>query len=90
MAQDRADGHQRDRPGAGHRAGHVPAASTIFTEKSEYGLSSSQYGDMFLPQVALAIAASLLPAGLPGARHGARPRSRGLGRLSCGICDWRS
>jgi hypothetical protein len=25
-----------------------PAASTIFTEKSEYGLSSSQYGTMFL------------------------------------------
>jgi hypothetical protein len=33
-----------------------PAASTIFTSKSEYGLSSSQYGAMFLPQVALAIA----------------------------------
>jgi len=41
-----------------------PAASTIFTSKSEYGLSSSQYGDMFLPQVALAISASLLGAGL--------------------------
>jgi hypothetical protein len=41
-----------------------PAASTIFTEKSEYGLSSSQYGDMFLPQVALAIPASRLGAGL--------------------------
>src|SRR6516164_768595 len=41
-----------------------PAASTIFTEKSEYGLSSSQYGNMFLPQVALAITASLLGAGL--------------------------
>jgi MFS family permease len=41
-----------------------PAASTIFTSKSEYGLSSSQYGAMFLPQVALAIAASLLGAGL--------------------------
>ena len=37
-----------------------PAASTIFTEKSEYGLSSSQYGNMFLPQVALAIVASPL------------------------------
>jgi MFS family permease len=37
-----------------------PAASTIFTEKSEYGLSSSQYGTMFLPQVITAIAASLL------------------------------
>src|SRR5215469_18975876 len=41
-----------------------PALSTIFTSKSEYGLSSSQYGAMFLPQVALAIAASLLGAGL--------------------------
>jgi predicted MFS family arabinose efflux permease len=41
-----------------------PAASTIFTDKSEYGLSSTQYGNMFLPQVALAIAASLLGAGL--------------------------
>lgn len=36
-----------------------PSASTIFTSKSEYGLSNSQYGAMFLPQVALAIAASL-------------------------------
>jgi MFS family permease len=41
-----------------------PAASTIFTEKSQYGLSSSQYGNVFLPQVVLAIAASLLGAGL--------------------------
>ena len=41
-----------------------PALSTIFTSKSEYGLSSSQYGDMFLPQVALAIAVSLLGARL--------------------------
>jgi MFS family permease len=41
-----------------------PAASAIFTDKSEYGLSSTQYGDMFLPQVALAIATSLLGAGL--------------------------
>jgi fucose permease len=44
-----------------------PAASTIFTDKSQYGLSSSQYGNMFLPQVALAITASLL-----GARLGRR------------------
>jgi MFS family permease len=41
-----------------------PAASTIFTDTSEYGLSSSQYGAMFLPQVALAIATSLLGSGL--------------------------
>jgi fucose permease len=41
-----------------------PAASTIFTEKSEYGLSATQYGNMFLPQVVTAIAASLLGAEL--------------------------
>jgi MFS family permease len=41
-----------------------PAASTIFTAKAHYGLSNSQYGAMFLPQVAMAIAASLLGAGL--------------------------
>jgi len=41
-----------------------PAASTIFTDKSEYGLSSSLYGAMFLPQVALAITTSLLGARL--------------------------
>jgi len=39
-----------------------PAASTIFTSKSGYGLSSTQYGNMFLPQVVTAIAASLLGA----------------------------
>jgi fucose permease len=41
-----------------------PAASTIFTSPKFYGLSSSQYGDMFLPQVVLAIAAALLGARL--------------------------
>src|SRR6516165_7163599 len=58
-----------------------PAASTIFTSKSEYGLSSSQYGNMFLPQVALAIAASLLGAGL--ARRITLKRVYLLG-LACG------
>jgi fucose permease len=37
-----------------------PAASSIFTGHHEYGLSTGLYGDMFLPQVALAITASLL------------------------------
>jgi len=37
-----------------------PAASTIFTSPSHYGLSSTQYGAMFLPQVVTAITASLL------------------------------
>jgi fucose permease len=41
-----------------------PAASTIFTSPRYYGLSSAQYGDLFLPQVAAAIAASLLGAEL--------------------------
>ncbi len=37
-----------------------PAASTIFTEPSQYGLSSTQYGTMFLPQVVTAITGALL------------------------------
>jgi MFS family permease len=41
-----------------------PAADTIFTSSSHYGLSSTQYGTMFLPQVVTAITASLLGADL--------------------------
>ena len=37
-----------------------PAASTIFIDPGQYGLSSSQYGAMFLPQGMAAITASLL------------------------------
>jgi MFS family permease len=37
-----------------------PAASTIFTSPHEYDLSNTQYGFLFLPQVATAITASLL------------------------------
>jgi fucose permease len=58
-----------------------PAASTIFTDKSQYGLSSTAYGNMFLPQVAFAIAASLLGAGL--ARRISIKRVYLLG-LACG------
>ena len=36
-----------------------PAASTIFTSPDEYALSSTEYGTLFLPQVVLAVAASL-------------------------------
>jgi MFS family permease len=43
-----------------------PAASTILTDPSEYDLSSTQYGTLFLPQVITAIAAALLGAGLGG------------------------
>jgi predicted MFS family arabinose efflux permease len=48
-----------------------PAASTVFTDPDEYGLSSSQYGAMFLPQVVTAIAGSLLGGGL-ARRYGAK------------------
>ena len=41
-----------------------PAASTIFTDPSEYDLSNTQYAGLFLPQVITAIAASLLGARL--------------------------
>jgi fucose permease len=39
-----------------------PAASAIFTAPSGYGLSSSAYGALFLPQAIAAIASSLLGA----------------------------
>jgi MFS family permease len=41
-----------------------PAASTIFTSAGSYGLSSSQYGAMFVPQMIAAVTASLLSARL--------------------------
>ena len=43
-----------------------PAASTIFTSRSGYGLSAAQYGAMFVPQVIAAILASLGGARLAG------------------------
>jgi MFS family permease len=43
-----------------------PAASTIFTDPSEYDLSNTEYGALFLPQVVTAITAALLGAGLAG------------------------
>jgi MFS family permease len=36
----------------------------VFTNASDYGLSNTEYGGMFVPQAVLAIAASLLGAGL--------------------------
>ena len=41
-----------------------PAASTILTDPTEYDLSNTQYGFLFLPQVITAITAALLGAGL--------------------------
>jgi MFS family permease len=49
-----------------------PAASTIFTAKSSYDLSSSQYGLMFVPQMITAVTAALLGAGLIGPGLAAR------------------
>jgi MFS family permease len=46
-----------------------PAASTILTDPSEYDLSSTQYGVLFLPQVITAITAAVAGAGL-GSRIG--------------------
>jgi MFS family permease len=43
-----------------------PAASTIFTAKGSYDLSSTEYGLMFVPQVITAVTAALLGAGLIG------------------------
>jgi fucose permease len=40
-----------------------PAASAVFTSSSDYGLSSTQYGGMFIPQAIMAIVSSLLGAG---------------------------
>src|SRR5215475_12809682 len=48
-----------------------PAASTILTDPSEYDLSNTQYGTLFLPQVIAAITASLLGASL-GSRFGTK------------------
>jgi MFS family permease len=41
-----------------------PAASAVFTNSSDYGLSSMEYGGMFVPQAVMAIISSLLGAGL--------------------------
>jgi fucose permease len=48
-----------------------PAASTILTDPSEYDLSNTQYGVLFLPQVVTAITAALLGASL-GSRIGTK------------------
>jgi MFS family permease len=59
-----------------------PAASTILTDPDQYGLSSTQYGSLFLPQVVLAIATSLGGAWL-STRAGTKPVY--LAGLGCGL-----
>src|SRR5476649_969531 len=41
-----------------------PAVSAIFTSAAHYGLSTTEYGGMFVPQAVTAIVSSLLGAGL--------------------------
>ena len=41
-----------------------PAASAVFTSPAHYGLTSTEYGGMFVPQAIMAIVASLLAAEL--------------------------
>jgi MFS family permease len=55
-----------------------PAASTIFTAPDAYGLTSTQYGAMFVPQVITAVSASLLGTGLAGRYGGKRVYLGGL------------
>jgi MFS family permease len=40
-----------------------PAASGVFTGAGDYGLSSTEYGGMFVPQAIMAVVSSLLGAG---------------------------
>jgi hypothetical protein len=49
-----------------------PAASTIFTSSSQYGLSNTQYGAMFLPQALVAVGTALAQGRL-AERFGAKP-----------------
>jgi fucose permease len=43
-----------------------PAAASVLTSPEEYGLSSTEYGAMFVPQAILAIVASLMAARFTG------------------------
>jgi hypothetical protein len=54
-----------------------PVASGIFTSRTGYDLTSSQYGLMFAPQVVTAIVTSLLGAGLLWPRFTARVSEKG-------------
>jgi fucose permease len=59
-----------------------PAASTIFTDPDRYGLSNTQYGLLFVPQVLTAITTSLLGASI-GRRFGTKQVY--LAGLACGL-----
>ena len=49
-----------------------PAASVVLTSSTDYGLTNQEYGGIFAPQAIMAVASSLLGAGLSrrlGAKH---------------------
>ncbi len=56
-----------------------PAVSAILTSASHYGLTSTEYGGMFMPQAVTAILASLLGSGLTRRVGGKRVLLCGLG-----------
>lgn len=55
-----------------------PAVSAIFTSKAHYGLSTTEYGGMFVPQAVTAILSSLAGAGLTRLTGGKRVLLLGL------------
>src|SRR5271170_935359 len=55
-----------------------PAVSSIFTSKDHYGLSTTEYGGMFVPQAITAILGSLAGAGLTRIVGGKRVFQLGL------------
>jgi MFS family permease len=55
-----------------------PAVSAIFTSTAHYGLSTTEYGGMFVPQAVTAIISSLLGAGLTRLIGGKRVLLLGL------------
>jgi len=78
---------QRNEIGAVYLAGMIqgvalvtfPAASAVFTSTSAYGLSSTEYGAMFVPQAITAIGSSLLGAGLTRSLGAKKVYLQGLG-----------
>ena len=56
-----------------------PAASSVFTSPSDFGLSSTEYGAMFVPQAIMAVGSSLLGARLTRSLRAKRVYLLGLG-----------
>ena len=65
-----------------------PAASTILTDPTEYDLSNTQYGFMFIPQVLTAITTSLLGSRLATASAPSAYCSSDWRRTSPPWCCW--